>query len=60
MIWMEHYLDPNNSNIMNVLMWYSIKIREIKNKQYKKMHTHDSNWIYSIVILKSNYKYKVT
>ena len=22
MIWMEHYLDPNNSNIMNVLMWY--------------------------------------
>ena len=60
MIWMEHYLDPNNSNIMNVLMWYSIKIREIENKQYKKMHTHDSNWIYSIVILTSNYKYKVT
>ena len=59
MIWMEHYLDPNNSNIMNVLMWYSIKIREIKNK-YKKMNTHDSNWIYSIVILAPNYKYKVT
>ena len=33
---MEHYLVPNNSIIIYVLMWYSIKIREIENKQYKK------------------------